>query len=74
VGGAETHALAAWAKIDTGLARNRLVLLFTLAIASLVAFRRKFKYADYGFRVVRDGLNEGKLASTRFAHHSWKLR
>jgi predicted permease len=34
---AATHALAVWAKIDTGLAPDRLVLLFTLGIASLVA-------------------------------------
>lgn len=32
-----TRALAVWAKIDTGLAPDRLVLLFTLGIASLVA-------------------------------------
>jgi predicted permease len=34
---AATHALAVWAKIDTGFAPDRLVLLFTLGIASLVA-------------------------------------
>jgi predicted permease len=32
-----TRALAAWARIDTGLVPDRLVLLFTLGIASLVA-------------------------------------
>ena len=34
---AATRALAAWARIDTGLAPDRLVLLFTLVIAALVA-------------------------------------
>ena len=32
-----THALAIWAKIDTGLAPDRSVLIFTLAVASLAA-------------------------------------
>jgi predicted permease len=32
-----TRALAVWAKIDTGLAPDHLVLLFTLVLASLVA-------------------------------------
>jgi predicted permease len=32
-----TRALAAWARIDTGLDPNRLVLLFTLAVACVVA-------------------------------------
>lgn len=33
-----TRALALWARIDTGLAPDRLVLLFTLLTSSLVAF------------------------------------